>query len=148
MGRWIMNLSLTAWSLVGMLTFVGCATGTSGGPGAMESDRNPIVGQADETFQLSMTETILRQGETKSISITIKRALNFEEDVTLRFPDLPKGLSIDKANPLIRHGDVEARFALTATDDAALGDFSLKVTGHPTKGTDATNKFNVTVNQK
>src|SRR5258708_2414014 len=119
-----MKHSLGAWSLAGMLAVTGCATGTSGGPGTPDSGREqPIVGQADDTFQLAKGETILRQGETKSVSIVIKRARNFDEDVTLKFSDLPKGLSVDNSFPRIKHGDSEARFTLTATDDAALGDF-------------------------
>jgi hypothetical protein len=137
------------WSLAGMFALAGCAVGTSGGPGTMDPAINqPLIGQADETFRLSTGETALRQGETKSVCITIKRALNFDEDVTLGFSDFPTGLSVDNASPLIKHGDSEARFVLTATDDASLGDFSLRVTGHPTKGTDATNKLNITVNKK
>jgi hypothetical protein len=132
-----------------MLAFAGCATGTSGGPGTPDSGRQqPIVGAADDTFQLTRGEAILRQGETKSVSIYIKRARNFDEDVTLKFSDLPKGVSIDNTSPLIKHGDAEARFTLTATDDASLGDFSLQVTGHPEKGRDATNSLNITVSKK
>jgi hypothetical protein len=33
-------------------------------------------------------------------------------------------------------------------DDASLGDFTIKVTGHPTKGADATNEFKITVAEK
>jgi hypothetical protein len=141
--------SLCALSIAGLLATGGCSLGSAGGPGASDSgSRQPIVGQADDTFQLSTPDATLRQGETKSVSFTIKRALNFEEDVTVRFPDMPKGLSVDNRCPLIKHGDSEARFALTATDDASLGEFSLPVTSHPSKGSDATNKFNVTVTEK
>jgi hypothetical protein len=144
-----MKNTLGAWSVAGMLAFAGCATGTSGGPGTPDSGRQqPLVGRADDTFQLTRGEMVLRQGETKSVSILIKRARNFDEDVSLKFSELPKGLSIDNLTPEIKHGDSEARFALTASDDAALGDFSLMVTGHPTNGSDATNKLDITINRK
>src|SRR4051794_27186346 len=121
-----MKRSLGVLSLVCLLAFApGCTMGTAGGPGATEPGRRqPIVGQPDETFQLHRGEASLRQGETKSVSIVIKRALNFDEDVTLQFADLPRGLTVDDASPRIKHGDSEARFALTAADDASLGDFS------------------------
>src|SRR4051812_31696106 len=105
-----MKNSIMNWSLASILVLAGCASGASGGPGAVDMNKQPIVGQADETFQLSAAEAVLRQGETKSVSITIKRALNFEEDVTLRFAELPKGLTMDNATPRIKHGDSEARF--------------------------------------
>lgn len=133
--------------LAGIFACSGCAMGTSGGPGT-ETRQQPIVGQADDTFRLSTPQTVIRQGETRSVSFTIKRAINFNEDVTLQLGDLPKGLSVDDASPRIKHGDSEAHFALTAADDASLGDFSLKVTGHPTKGSDATNEYDITVNRK
>ena len=37
---------------------------------------------------------------------------------------------------------------VTAADEAALGDFTIKVTGHPTKGADASNEFKITVDKK
>ena len=134
--------------LVAMLAVGGCSLGTSGGPGAMDSNRHPFVGQADETFRLSPAKAQLRQGEAKAVSISIKRALNFAEDVTLQFADMPKGLTVDNATPVIMHGDSEARFVLTASDDASLGDFSLVVTGHPTRGLDATNSLKITVDKR
>lgn len=143
-----MKITKNAWSLVAVLACAGCASGTAGGPGASDDRAKPMVGQADDTFQLSQADTSLRQGETKSVSITIKRSLNFQEDVTLTFAELPKGLSLDNQAPTIKRGDSEARFALTATDDASLGDFSLRVTGHPTRGSDATNQFKITVTKK
>ncbi|MEZ0229677.1 MAG: hypothetical protein ACAI25_13695 [Planctomycetota bacterium] len=143
-----MKTSLCLWSLAAVLGTVGCFGGTAGGPGAVDADRQPIVGQADDTFQLRAPQTTLRQGETQSVSITIKRALNFKEDVTLAFAEMPRGLTVDNKSPVIKSSDSEARLVLTATDDASLGEFSLKITGHPTKGTDATNKFNITVTKK
>jgi hypothetical protein len=52
------------------------------------------------------------------------------------------------ANPLIKHGDTEAKLTFKATDDASLGDFTVKVTGHPTKGSDAANDFKIGVVKK
>jgi hypothetical protein len=46
------------------------------------------------------------------------------------------------------HGDTEAKVTLKATADASLGDFTVKVTGHPTKGRDATNELKITVAKK
>ena len=143
-----MNKSIFTLSVLALLTSAGCVSGTSGGPGAVDSTKQPVIGQADETFHLLMPETVMRQGETKTVSITIKRALNFNEDVEITFAKLPKGLSIDDSSPVIKHGDTEARITLTAKDDAGLGDFSFQVTGTPTTGSDAKNNFKVTITKK
>jgi hypothetical protein len=92
--------------------------------------------------------TTLHQGEAKEMSIGIERGKNFQEDVTLEFADGPKGVTLASANPIITHGGTEAKVTLKATDDAALGDFTVKVTGHPAKGGDATNEFKLTVAKK
>ena len=144
-------------SFVGLLVLAfvastGCNQGTPGGPGAAAPEaKKPLYGQADDTFDLSVPSsmpyrsTTLKQGETTPVSISIKRGKNFDQDVTLKIDGLPTGVTIDPVRPDIKHGDTEAKFALKATDDAALGEFTVKVTGHPTKGGDATNEFKLTV---
>jgi len=140
------NNSFRAWSLSGLLiAFAGCTSGTAGGPGAADDTRQLQVGQPDDSFRLNTVETALRQGETKSISITIDRALNFDQDVALSFAELPQGLTIDDMSPVILHGASEARLVLAATADASLGDFSIKVIGHPVTGSDAVKHLKITI---
>jgi hypothetical protein len=134
-----------ALSLVALVAVVGCDMGSSGGPGAEDSSKGHYVGKNDESFTLVMAQTTIRQGETKTVSIPIKRTVNFDEDVTLSFGEMPKGISVDPTHPRINHGETEASLTLTASGDAALGDFALKVTGHPTRGSDAVNDFKITV---
>ena len=57
-------------------------------------------------------------------------------------------MSLASASPMIKHGDTEAKVTLKATDDASLGEFTIKVTGHPSKGADATSEFKITVVKK
>lgn len=135
--------------LVALIVSIGCsASGTPGGPGTT-SPKKPVVGQADETFTLGTPtlSTTVKQGETKAVSISIKRGKSFDEDVALKFADVPKGVAID-GNPVIKHGETEAKLTLKAADDAAVGDFTVKVTGRPTKGTDATSDLKITVEKK
>lgn len=132
-------------------TFViltGCNQGTSGGPGAAgPASEQATVGQTDGTFSLDvpMLSTKLNQGETAAVSIGIKRGTNMEGDVTLRFEGLPEGVTVEPANPTIKREDTEAKLTLSAADDASLGDFTVKVMGHPTKGADASNVLKITV---
>lgn len=134
-----------------MIALTGCNQGTPGGPGAAGTPaRNPFHGQADNSFNLGvpLLSTAVTQGETKEVSISIKRARNFDEDVAIKFAALPRGVSFSPANPVIRHGDTEAKLAMKATDNASLGDFTLGVTGHPTKGADASVEFKINVEKK
>jgi len=138
-------------TVTAIVLMTGCTEGTLGGPGATEVTANkPIVGQADNTFSLDvpMMSTKLKQGETKELAIDVARGKNFSEDVELKFSGVPKGVTVDPANPVIMHSDKEAKFTVKAADDAALGDFTVKVTGHPTSGADATNEFKMTVAKK
>jgi uncharacterized membrane protein len=136
----------------GLLALTGCGSpGTPGGPGATNpSVKKPMVGQAEEAFSLSVPalSTGIKQGEMKALSISIKRGKNFDEDVALAFGEMPKGLTIEPAKPVIKHGDSEVNLSLKAADDAALGDFTIKVTGSPKKGAEASNDFKVTVHKK
>jgi len=102
------------------------------------------------TFTVSVPtfSTTVKQGESKAVSINIKREKDFDEDVTLNFADMPKGVTIEPASPVIKHGETEAKLMLKCADDAALGDFVIKVTGHPTKGANATHDFKITVAKK
>jgi uncharacterized membrane protein len=134
-----------------LVALTGCDKGTSGGPGvANPPHKQPVYGQADDTFNLSvpLMSTTLHQGESKEVSVGIMRGKNFEEDVALKVAEGPKGMTVDCANPIIKHGDTEAKLTFKATDDASLGDFTVKVTGHPTKGADATRDFKITVAKK
>ena len=156
-----LHVGLVAMALVALN---GCTQGTPGGPGAVNTPsttpnktttttttvQKPVLGQAEETFNLSVPSlsTGMKQGETKAASISLSRGKNFDEDVTLKFDDLPKGITIDPDSPVIKHGEKEAKITFQAADDAALGDFTIKVTGHPTKGADAKTEFKLTVAEK
>jgi len=135
---------------VALLVFTGCNKGTEGGPGASNKSNKSHLGQAEETFSLTvpMLSTKLKQGEAKVDSIGIKRGRNFDEDVTLKFDQLPQGVTIEPASPVINHGEKETKITIKAAEDAGLGDFTIKVTGHPTKGAEAMNNLKVTIEKK
>jgi uncharacterized membrane protein len=140
------GLAVTAVVLV-----TGCNEGTPGGPGATQVTANkPVLGQADDTFSLDVPKmsTKLKQGETKDLAIDVARGKNFSDDVQLKFTGVPKGVTLDPGSPVILHGDKEVKVAVKVADDAALGDFTVKVTGHPKSGADATNEFKIAVAKK
>lgn len=143
-------------AVLSLAALTGCSQGTPGGPGATTPSgkattvNKPIVGQADDTFNLSVPvmSSTLQQGEKAEATIGIKRAKNFEEDVTLKFADVPQGVTMETSSPVIKHGDTDAKITFQAGDEAPLGDFKVKVTGHPTKGADAQIEFKLTIAAK
>lgn len=131
---------LSIGSLIVLAPLIGCNEGTSGGPGATnppsQTDR---LGQEDGTFSLDtpMMATKLAQGESTKVLVEIDRGDNFSEDVSLEIGQMPPGVTLEAQTPRIARGEKEATFVLKAAKDAALGDFTVSVTGHPTKGADA-----------
>jgi hypothetical protein len=108
------------------------------------------VGQKEGTFKLNppMLTTTVHQGETKDVAIGIDRGTNFDGDVTLNFSQEPKGVTVDAPNPVIKAGDKEVKAMVKAAPDAAVGDFTIKVTGHPAAGPDAVGEFRIAVDKK
>lgn len=98
---------------------------------------------AKDSFTLSVPRlsTSLKQGGTQTVSIGIKRDKSFDQEVALKFGDMPTGVTLKPQAPVIKQGDAEAQVTLTAESDAALGNFDIKVTGHPAKGADASNEL-------
>jgi uncharacterized membrane protein len=146
-----MKSLMAGLAVAAVVVLSGCNQGTPGGPGAAQtSSSKPVVGQADDAFSLDVPKmsTSFKQGETKDLAIDIARGKNFSEDVELKLADVPKGVTIDPATPVIMHSDKDAKLTVKVADDAAIGDFTVKVTGHPTTGADATNEFKITVAKK
>jgi uncharacterized membrane protein len=142
----------------------GCSASSSDGPEAVAPPtqeqpsepvvvvaNKPVAGEADKTFSLSMPfESVeLTQGEEKSMLVGINRGENFREEVAIEVSDLPQGVTLETENPVIKEGDTDAALMLKAAPDAALGDFTFKVTGHTkSSGADFTEEVNLTVAQK
>ena len=135
----------------------GCTQGTPGGPGTTSTPgtttttaQKPILGQAEDTFNLSvpLLSSSLKQGEQMEATIGIKRAKNFDQDVALQFADVPAGVTVEPASPTIKHGDTDAKITFKAGDEAPLGSFKVTVTGHPTKGGDAQIDFKLAIAAK
>jgi len=146
-----MKVSFAPLLVLVAFALAGCDQSTPGGPGITNPPhKQPVYGETENTFNLSVPRmsTTLHQGETKEASIGIARGKNFDGDVELSFADGPEGVTLSSTTPIIKHGDTEAKVTLKAAADASLGDFTIKVKGHPTTGADATSEFKVTVAKK
>jgi uncharacterized membrane protein len=133
-----------------LLAVAGCHPGTTGGPGTPGGKGSVLGGLAENTFKLDTPtlSTKIKQGETKDVTISIDRGKNFDQDVTLKFEDLPAGVKIEPAGTVIKHGDKEAKVTVHAADDAAVGDFTVQAVGQPAKGETASSKLKITVEKK
>ena len=137
--------------MITLAALTGCSQGTPGGPGTTDTTaKKPTYGQADDTFNLSVPvmSSAVQQGEKLEVSVGIKRANNFDEDVALIFADIPKGVTIAPTNPVIKHGDTDVKLTFQAADESALGEFKVKVTGHPAKGGDAKVELKLSISAK
>jgi hypothetical protein len=146
-----MKAALAGLLALSLAALTGCDEGRPGGPGASTpTTKPPVSGEPDNSFKLNMPimSTTLRQGETKELAIGIDRGKGFDEDVTLEFADTPKGVTLASLQPILKHGDSESKVKIQAAEDAALGDFTVKVIGHPAKGPNATSDLKLTVVKK
>jgi len=146
-----MSRSFVGFLVVTLAAVVGCDQGkhTAGGPGVTTTgEKPPLYGQKDDTFNLTLASQSVKQGDAKEVTVGIKRGSNFEQDVALTFVDLPAGVTVNPAGPALKHGDADAKVMLKVTNEAAPGDYTVKVMGHPTKGGDATTEFKLTVAPK
>lgn len=143
-----MKSVITVIAVGSLAILAGCERGSSGGPGATGPSESPgMMSQAEDTFSLDVPSIKLTQGGTETVTIGIRRGQNFGQDVSLKFGEMPEGISLATANPRIMHGDSEIPISLQAADDAALGDFTVTVTAEPATGTAATGELSITIEE-
>lgn len=153
MKEWKLGMATTA-----LLAVCGCMQGTPGGPGVQapsntenHTTNKPVTGDAKDTFslRLPMLSTSVKQGETKSATISIQRGTGFDQDVRLSFSEVPNGVTITPMDAVIQHSEQDVKVDVMASESAALGDFKVKVVGHADKGgPDAVNELKLTVSAK
>jgi len=143
MKTWTLTLSAACLALV-----LGCdSKSPPGGPKANQAKNETHVGTADETFKLGvpMTETNLNQGETKKVNISMTRGKNFDQDVDVKFTDVPKGVTVEPMSGTLKASDKEWQGSVTASPEAALGHHEITVTATPKTGAATTTKFKIEV---
>lgn len=129
-----------------LLLLAGCGQGTSGGPGAANPpEKNSVLGQADDTFSISMPPVALVQGERKAFTLEISRGKNFKGNVSVKFDGLPAGVTADVSPLVLQAENKEVKLTLVATDTAAVGDYAFTITGHPTSGANAVSKVKLSI---
>jgi hypothetical protein len=144
-----------------VIAAAGCNQGNPGGPGAQRettthpstgtttTTNKPISGESDKTFTVSVPTlaTSLDQGEDKDVTIGVRRGRNFDEDVTVELTGLPEGVTAEPAKFMINKSEQDVTVKMHADANAAVGDFTVKVTGHPAQGLDASNDLKLNVKE-
>src|SRR5262245_47136568 len=121
--------------IIGLITLalvVGCHDNSlPGGPGATE--KQPAVGQGENTFEITVPamETNIKQGETKAVTIALKRGKGFTGDVLIDVDELPQGITVSPMSVSMKESDSDkAKLEITAAKDAAVGHHKIIVWGN------------------
>ena len=84
-----------------------------------------------------------------AVLIGINKGENFREQVAIKMTELPMGVTLETADPVIKQGTTEVTLMLKAASDAVLGDFNIKLTGHTaSSGTDFSKEIKLTVSKR
>jgi uncharacterized membrane protein len=139
--------------IVPVCCFLGCNESHPGGPNATKPRDDKTVtekthdatgiGTSENTFKLSLPsfETGLKQGEKKTVKISVVRGKNFDQDVKLDFGKLPTGVTASPDMPTIKHSDKDVEVTFEAAKDAALGDHVITVVATPKEGASTTGEI-------
>ena len=101
----------------------------------------------DEGFKIAVPtfETAVKQGELQTVAVSIQRGEFFKRDVTLEI-EASKGIAVDPTNIKVKASDKpDVQLTITASKDAALGDYRVYVTGTPDTGQPTSAEFKVKV---
>ena len=131
-----LNRVLTASSL-GVLALV---AGCSQAPPAPAKAKT-VADAMDKSFVLEASLVKVTQGKTENSVIGITRGKDFGQDVSLKFEDIPAGITLNPLVPTILHDQKDTTITVKAAEDAVAGDYTVRITGHPVKGDDSKGKL-------
>jgi uncharacterized membrane protein len=130
------SLSILA---AGVIAILGCESKSPpGGPGASKPGSTPRVGTADNTFSISVAGADLKQGESKTVTVSITRGTNFDQDVKLAIANTPQGVTMKFDDPVLKASVKEVHLTIDASKDAALGEHKITLTATPAREGPAT----------
>jgi uncharacterized membrane protein len=102
---------------------------------------------ADEGFRLDTPffTTNITQGDRKTVTVSVDRDKYFKEDVRLQAESSP-GISVDPTDVLVRADEsADVQFQISAAEDAALGEYIVRVKGTPETGQSTSTEIKVKV---
>jgi uncharacterized membrane protein len=155
-----MRLVPAGFIALALAGLVGCNNSPPGGAttrssyGAHTSAPGPstseTAGDKHATFTIAAPSlaTHMKQGETKTVAVSLHRGSSFHDDVTLR-AEPAKGLKVDPTETVVKSSDKadDIPIHVTADKDAAIGDHEVRVTGTPAKGAPTSVDIKITVSK-
>jgi uncharacterized membrane protein len=123
----------------GLIAVIGCESKSPpGGPGVNDDNQNSHVSTPDNTFRVSVPSATLKQGETKAVTVSIKRGTSFDQDVMLEVENAPQGVTFKFDDPAIKASAAETHLTIEASKDAALGEHKIMISAKPARSGAAT----------
>ena len=132
-----MKMAIAFVTTLALAVVSGCQ---SVGPGGGGMSRDEGFKIAVPTFQ-----TDVKQGELQTVSVSIQRGEYFKRDVRLEIK-ASKGIGVAPTNIMVKASDnPDVQLRITATKDAALGEYRIYVMGIPDTGQPTSAEFKVKV---
>jgi uncharacterized membrane protein len=134
--------------VAGALAIVGCENKSPpGGPGAVKPDgTTPRVTTPENSFKIGVPSVDLKQGESKTVEVSITRGTNFDQDVKLEVANPPQGVTVKFDDATLKAGAKEVHMTVNAAADAALGEHKVTLSATPARSGPATSvEFKVEV---
>jgi len=101
----------------------------------------------DEGFKIAVptSNTEVKQGELQTVVVSLQRDSLFKKDVKLQVK-APKGISVEPTSFTVKASDKpDVQLQIAASKDAAIGEYSVVVTGTPGVGVPTSVGFTVKV---
>ena len=118
-----MNKAILVVASVAMLAAWGC-TSPEGGQ----------VGDKGFKIAVPMFGATVQQGETKDVTVSLKRDKDFKQDVNVELT-ASEGISVEPTRVTVPAEDTpDIHLRITAPKDAALGDYNVHIKGTPQEG--------------
>lgn len=132
-----MRYACTFIATVGLLLGTGCQSASPRGGGGGEEEGFKII--------VPTAETQIKQGETRTVPITLERGDYFKRDVRLEMR-ASDGIGVEPVSASIRASDKpETAIRVSAGRNAALGEYRIYVRGVPESGEPTSVDFRVKV---
>lgn len=131
-----MKLTVAIMTTLALAIFCGCQTSPRGGS---------VVKHKGFTITAPTFSTEIKQGDLKTIAISLQRDSLFKQDVELQIK-ASKGISIEPSSLTVKASDKpEVLLQIAAPKDAPIGEYPVVVKGTPDDGEPTSVGFTVKV---
>ena len=117
-------MAITFVAALALVAVVGCMSPKGGG----------MSGEEGFKIQVPMFSTDIKQGDRKTINVTLRRGELFKQDVRLELKASP-GITVTPTNVLVKASETkDVPLQITVPKDAPLSEYRVFVTGTPQTG--------------